>query len=97
MRALTLALISALALTACKKVDEGSSSAALPKVEAGQLSEATMKDVVKELSQDSYEGRAPGSPGEEKTFPRATLRQRKMVAGPRQCRLWRLPPKTIRR
>jgi Zn-dependent M28 family amino/carboxypeptidase len=67
MRALTLALISALALTACKKVDEGSGAAALPKVEAGQLSEATMKDVVKELSQDSYEGRAPGSPGEEKT------------------------------
>jgi Zn-dependent M28 family amino/carboxypeptidase len=67
MRALTLALISALALTACKKVDGGGDSAPLPAVEAGQLSEATMKEVVKELSQDSYEGRAPGGPGEEKT------------------------------
>ncbi len=28
----------------------------------------TMKEVVKEISSDAYEGRAPGSPGEEKTL-----------------------------
>ncbi|MDZ7589066.1 MAG: M28 family metallopeptidase [Parasphingorhabdus sp.] len=31
------------------------------------MSEATMKDVVQTLSSDAYEGRAPGSAGEEKT------------------------------
>lgn len=69
MRFLTLALASALALTtACKQVDDKAiDSAALPQVEVPELSEQTMKDVVKELSLDSYEGRAPGSAGEEKT------------------------------
>jgi len=69
MRILTLALVSALALTsACKKVDSPAfETSALPQVEVPALSEQTMKDVVKELSLDSYEGRAPGSAGEEKT------------------------------
>ncbi len=62
MRILTLALVSALALTACKKVD-----VAAPEITVPALSEQTMKDVTKELSLDSYEGRAPGSAGEEKT------------------------------
>jgi len=72
MRILTLAVISALALTtACKKVDDGAPAAfdasVLPEVTVPELSEQTMKDVVKELSLDSYEGRAPGSAGEAKT------------------------------
>ncbi len=69
MRILTLALVSALALTsACKKVDSPTiETSSLPQVEVPTLSEQTMKDVVKELSLDSYEGRAPGSAGEEKT------------------------------
>jgi Zn-dependent M28 family amino/carboxypeptidase len=66
MRVLTLALISCLALSACKKTD-GPNAASLPQVKAGELSEATMKDVTKELSSDAYEGRSPGSAGEEKT------------------------------
>ncbi len=68
MRILMLALLSALALTACKKVDMPAvDAAALPQVVVPALSEQTMKDVVKELSLDSYEGRAPGSAGEVKT------------------------------
>ena len=69
MRILTLALASALALTsACKQMDDKAvDTAALPQVEVPELSEQTMKDVTKELSLDSYEGRAPGSAGEEKT------------------------------
>jgi Zn-dependent M28 family amino/carboxypeptidase len=71
MRALSLALLSLLALTACKKVDDSTTAAvdasALPSISVPELSEATMKDVVKELSLDSYEGRAPGSAGETKT------------------------------
>lgn len=69
MRLLSLALVSVLALTtACQKdalLDV--SMDALPQVEVPALSEATMKDVTRELSLDSYEGRAPGSVGEEKT------------------------------
>jgi Zn-dependent M28 family amino/carboxypeptidase len=66
MRVLTLALISCLALSACKKVD-GPDAGAMPDVKVGELSEATMKDMTKKLSADAFEGRAPGSAGEEKT------------------------------
>jgi Zn-dependent M28 family amino/carboxypeptidase len=69
MRLLSLALVSVLALTtACQKdASLDVSMNALPQVEVPALSEATMKDVTRELSLDSYEGRAPGSVGEEKT------------------------------
>ncbi len=66
MRVLTLALMSCLALSACKKVD-GPDAGALPDVKVGELSEATMKDITRTLSSDAFEGRAPGSAGEEKT------------------------------
>jgi Zn-dependent M28 family amino/carboxypeptidase len=66
MRLLTLALVSALALSGCKKVD-APASGDLPEVSVPQLSEATMKDITRTLSSDEYEGRAPGTAGEEKT------------------------------
>ncbi len=67
MRILMLAAVSALALTACKKVEDTPAEVAAPEMTVPALSEATMKEVTKELSLDSYEGRAPGSPGEVKT------------------------------
>lgn len=67
MRIMTLALVSALALTACKKVEDSPTEVVATEVSVPALSEATMKEVTKELSLDSYEGRAPGSAGEEKT------------------------------
>ena len=67
MRILMLAAVSALALTACKKVEDTPAKVAAPEMTVPALSEATMKEVTKELSLDSYEGRAPGSPGEVKT------------------------------
>ena len=69
MRLLSLALVSVLALTtACQKAASLDVAVdALPQVTVPALSEATMKDVTRELSLDSYEGRAPGSVGEEKT------------------------------
>lgn len=69
MRILTLIAVSALVLTsACKQANAPSFDAsALPQVTVPDLSEQTMKNVTKELSLDSYEGRAPGSAGEEKT------------------------------
>jgi Zn-dependent M28 family amino/carboxypeptidase len=66
MRILTLALISCLALSACKKVD-GPDAAALPDITVPVIAESTMKAVTKELSLDAYEGRSPGGVGEEKT------------------------------
>jgi Zn-dependent M28 family amino/carboxypeptidase len=70
MRLMSLALVSVLALTAACQKDAAPEVAvdALPQVEVPALSEATMKDVTRELSLDSYEGRAPGSVGEEKTI-----------------------------
>ncbi|WP_397577729.1 M28 family metallopeptidase [Sphingorhabdus sp.] len=69
MRLLSLALVSVLALTTACQKDASLDVAvdALPQVTVPALSEATMKDVTRELSLDSYEGRAPGSVGEEKT------------------------------
>jgi Zn-dependent M28 family amino/carboxypeptidase len=69
MRLLSLALVSVLALTsACQNVtSQDVETSALPQVDVPALSEQTMKDVTRELSLDSYEGRAPGSAGEVKT------------------------------
>lgn len=66
MRVLTLALVSALALSGCKKIDDAGSGK-LPDISVPELSEATMKDVTHTLSSDAFEGRAPGSAGEDKT------------------------------
>ena len=69
MRLLSLALVSALALTsACQKAASPDMAlSALPDLKVPALSEKTMQDVTRELSLDAYEGRAPGSIGEEKT------------------------------
>ena len=56
-RALAFAPLSLLA--ACATLPAAPESAA--------LSETTMKDVVRTLSSDAFEGREPGTPGEEKT------------------------------
>jgi Zn-dependent M28 family amino/carboxypeptidase len=71
MRALKITLLSTLALaglavTACKKVDTPAAIVAT-EMKLPAISEQTMKDVTKELSLDSYEGRAPGTAGETKT------------------------------
>lgn len=55
-------LIAALALSAA-----ACSSAPKP-IADGDISEATMKEVTRVLSSDEFEGRAPGTAGEEKTL-----------------------------
>ena len=42
--------------------------AVLPDVQFPERSLQTLQDVTKELSSDAYEGRAPGTKGEEKTI-----------------------------
>jgi len=65
------AMTSALALSACATMadDTPAPQAALsiPEVAPGQLSEAAMKEMTRVLSSDAFEGRAPGTAGEEKT------------------------------
>ncbi|KTE21761.1 peptidase M28 [Sphingopyxis sp. H050] len=58
-----------LSVAACNGSDKaaGPDAASLPDVQVPELSLATLQDVTKELSSDAYEGRAPGTPGEEKT------------------------------
>lgn len=80
----TLGIIAAgaLALAACDSLPEmGGASAALdiPEVEAGDIAEATIKDVTRLLASDAFEGRMPGTPGEEKTI--ALLTERFKAAG----------------
>ena len=75
-------LAGALALAACDAIPGlGSASAALdiPEVAAGEISEATIKDVTRLLSSDEFEGRMPGTIGEEKTI--ALLTERFKAAG----------------
>src|SRR5690606_2085602 len=61
------ALAAALAVAACAVVPESGSSGPAPSIASGQISEATLKEVTRTLSLDEFEGRAPGTPGEEKT------------------------------
>jgi Zn-dependent M28 family amino/carboxypeptidase len=57
-----------LSVAACNGADKTATpTAALPDVPMPELSLATLQEVTKELSSDAYEGRAPGTPGEEKT------------------------------
>ncbi len=66
-----LAAVSAGALSACATTatSDAAPSAALviPEVAPGQLSEAGMKEMTRVLSSDAFDGRAPGTPGEDKT------------------------------
>jgi len=58
-----------LTVAACNGADKTAASDAttLPDVQFPELSLKTLQDVTKELSSDAYEGRAPGTAGEEKT------------------------------
>ncbi len=58
--------VAALALAACGEIG-GNAALDIPEAPNGDLSVGTMKEVVKTLSSDEFEGRMPGSPGEEKT------------------------------
>ncbi|WP_155644888.1 M28 family metallopeptidase [Erythrobacter donghaensis] len=80
--ALAALALAALALSACEGMPApgGAISALdLPEVAPGQIAEGTMKDVTRTLSSDAFEGRAPGSAGEEKTI--AFLTERFKAAG----------------
>jgi len=79
--ALGAILAGALALTACDSLPGMAGNAALdiPAVEPGALSQATMKDVTRILASDAFEGRMPGTPGEQKTI--ALLIERFKAAG----------------
>ncbi len=68
MLRLSCAVAAALATAACAVIPEDDSVSASPPVAPGQISEATLKEVTRTLSLDEFEGRAPGTPGEEKTL-----------------------------
>lgn len=79
---LSALLAGTLALAACDSLpgpDSASTALDIPEVAAGQISEATMRDVTRTLASDAFEGRAPGSAGEDKTI--AFLTERFKAAG----------------
>ena len=79
-RAIALGLAT-LALAACDAMPGGETAPALdiPDVEDGDISEATMVDITRELSTDEFAGRMPGTEGEELTV--ALLTERFEAAG----------------
>ncbi|NML10764.1 M28 family peptidase [Sphingobium sp. AR-3-1] len=72
MRSSIAAIAAVLALSACTTdgadTPPAAASATPPATAAAEPSIDTMKRLVQQLSSDAYEGRAPGSPGEEKTL-----------------------------
>ncbi|BBF70765.1 M28 family metallopeptidase [Sphingomonas bisphenolicum] len=72
MRSSIAAIAAVLALSACATdgadTPPAAASATPPATAAAEPSIDTMKRLVQLLSSDAYEGRAPGSPGEEKTL-----------------------------
>ncbi|NCP14320.1 MAG: M28 family peptidase [Sphingomonadales bacterium] len=72
---------AALTLAGCQTMTDSQAVAALdiPATPPGQLSQGTMKDVTRALSSDAFEGRMPGTPGEEKTI--ALMTERFKAAG----------------
>ncbi|MEP2735425.1 MAG: M28 family metallopeptidase [Erythrobacter sp.] len=60
--------LSALTLAACSGAgSDANAPLDIPEVANGEISEDTMKDITRELSLDSYDGRMPGTEGETKT------------------------------
>ncbi len=77
-------MAGALALAGCDALGGGADSSAqgaldIPEVAAGEISEETMKEITRVLSSDEFEGRMPGTAGEEKTL--AYLIERFKAAG----------------
>lgn len=72
-------VLPTLLLSACTAAEDNSADLAIPQVESPEISVDTMKDITRELSTDAFEGRAPGTAGEEKTL--ALLTQRFEAAG----------------
>ena len=64
----TAAFAVLLSVAACGGADKAATAIALPDVQFPDLSLQTLQDVTRELSSDAYEGRAPGTVGEEKTI-----------------------------
>ncbi len=79
--ALSAVIAGALALAGCDAIapDRGIDGLDIPLVADGDISEATIKDVTRLLSSDEFDGRMPGSAGEEKTI--ALLTERFKAAG----------------
>jgi Zn-dependent M28 family amino/carboxypeptidase len=77
----TAALALLLTVTACNADDTATNAVAdpIPEVAIPEISLKTMQDVVGALASDEFEGRAPGTPGEEKTV--ALLIERFQAAG----------------
>jgi len=67
MKRLVAPILMVLALSACDAGMSGSAALDIPDVDAGDLSEETMKEVTRTLSSDEFGGRMPGTEGEEKT------------------------------
>jgi Zn-dependent M28 family amino/carboxypeptidase len=70
-------LAGALALAASGPLaasESGDAALDIPQVAAGEISVATMQDAVRTLASDAFEGRAPGTIGEERTIAYLTER-----------------------
>ncbi|WP_100259977.1 M28 family metallopeptidase [Qipengyuania seohaensis] len=77
----SLTAAGALLLAACTAGNDEGATAGLdiPDIAATDISEQTMKDITEQLSSDEFEGRMPGTIGEEKTV--ALLTERFAAAG----------------
>ena len=78
-RSLLVLLAPSLAIAGCTKIEDGDAVAVLPEIAAPELSVETMKSITEQLSSDAFEGRAPGTAGEEKTL--ALLTEKFEAAG----------------
>ena len=80
----TLLLISAAAFPACAADDEGEHTFSSQAVDSAlaTIVEADLRTHIDTLASDAYEGRAPGTPGEEKTVAYLTRRFQEMGLEP---------------
>ena len=62
-----LAVMAVMTLGGCDMMTASEPAIDIPEVGAGDISQATMVDITRELSSDEYEGRMPGTKGEDLT------------------------------
>ena len=74
-----MAVMTAMTLSGCDMMTASEPAIDIPEVEAGDISQSTMVDITRELSADEFEGRMPGTIGEELTV--ALLTEKFEAAG----------------
>ena len=84
----TLLIASAMVMLGACTTPQTRPGLDIPAVQDGQISQATMVDITRELSSDAFDGRSPGTAGEDKTIALLSARFKAVGLAPGNKGSW---------